>query len=417
MAYDFKFPDVGQGITEGKIVKWHVRQGDTVKEDAIIAEIETDKAVVEVPSPKSGTIIKRFSGGEGSTIQVGESLVVIGEKGEKIMVTMNNPQKDAGAVVGKLPDQLEDNYRRTSQSPQNRAADSVKALPSVRKLAKELNVNLATVKGTGGNGRITQEDVKAAGQQTQSAAPETSKGLKVTKKYDFWGMVKRTPLQGIRKITAEKMVQASTKSALVTNMEEADITEMAAVREQANAAKQMVRLSYLPFIMKCVVEALKKHPEMNSEIDEAAQEIVVKDYQNIGVAVATPQGLLVPVIKRAATKSIMDMAKELETLAEKARTKKIDLADLQGSSFTISNIGSIGATTYFTPIVNFPETAILGIGRISDKPVVQEGKVVIRKMMPLSLTYDHRVVDGAQAAQFMKTLIASLENPKSFNLK
>ena len=427
MAYEFKFPDVGSGITEGEVVKWHVREGDSVREDQVLVEIETDKAVVEVPSPKSGIILKRHASNEGQKINVGDVIVAIGQKGEKyvpgkaVASAMPVPEgskekkKDAGAVVGFLPGSMAEIEK------------GVFAMPAVRRLAAELKVDMSKVKGTGPGGRITEQDVRKAGGQptrtiptvTIAAVAAASKDaeeplIKVTKKYDMWGYVRREPFKGVRKATAEKMVQAMTKAAMVTQMDEADVTELAALREKGKktAEKKGIKLTFLPFIIKAVVEAMKKpkHNIVNSRLDEAAQEIVIKDYYNIGFAVATEAGLLVPVIKGADRKKLLDIAKEAQELAEKARSRKLDMADMMGGTFTISNIGSIGGT-FFTPIINYPEAAILGVGKIVEKPVVKDGKIVIRKIMPLSLTYDHRLIDGAQAAAFLNTVISYLENP------
>ena len=431
MSFEFRFPDVGQGITEGEIVKWHVREGDAVKEDQVLVEIETDKAVVEVPSPKSGIILKRHVSNEGQKINVGDIIVAIGEKGEKyapgkaVVAAMAVPEggkakkKDAGAVVGFLPGSMSDIDK------------GVFAMPAVRRLAAELKVGLSSVKGTGPSGRITEGDIrKAAGQsasvsQVASATAAAGKSerqapseqqIKVVKKYDMWGYVQRVPLKGIRKATAEKMLLSASKTAAVTNFDEADITELAALRESAkkDAEKKGVKLTFLPYIIKAVVESLKKpeHKIANSSLDETAQEIVVKEYLNIGFAVATEAGLVVPVVKGANAKSTIALAKEIQDLAEKARSRKLDMADMMGGSFTITNLGSIGGT-FFTPIINYPEAAILGVGRVADKPMVKDGKIAIRKMMPLSLTYDHRIIDGAQAAAFLNSIISFLEKPSS----
>ncbi len=421
MAYEFRFPDVGQGITEGQIVKWHVKEGDSVREDNVLVEVETDKAVVEVPSPKAGFILFRHKAKDGEKINVGDVIVVIGERGEKyipgkaVSAEMAVPQsakkKDAGAVVGFLPGSMSELDK------------GVFVMPAVRRLAAELKVSLAAVKGTGPSGRITEDDVRKAAGVATAPAPKQPSGesqIKITKKYDLWGYVRREPLKGIRKATAEKMLLSSSKTAAVTNFDDADITDLAALREKekASAEKKGVKLTFLAFVVKAVFEAMKK-PEnniINSSLDESSHEVVIKEYHNIGFAVATEAGLVVPVVKRVEQKDVLAIAKEITELAEKARSRKLDMADMMGGTFTITNLGSIGGT-FFTPIINYPEAAILGIGKIVDKPIVREGKVVIRKIMPLSLTYDHRLIDGAQAAAFLNTLISYLENSKQLKLE
>lgn len=415
MPYEFRFPDVGEGITEGTIVKWKVKEGDNVEADQILAEIETDKAVVEVPSPQKGTILK-LNHKEGEVINVGEVLAVIGEKGQNIGVKEEKKEEKSahytGSVVGFLPE-AEDvktpvkNNKKAISRPED---SSVKASPIVRKLAKILNVDLSSIKGTGANGIITEEDVKKS-VCTVKGEEKNSEPRKI-KKYDFFGYVDHVPLKGIRKITAEKMSEAVKNAALVTNHDHVDVTALAEVREKEkeNAAKQNVHLTYLPFIIKATVESIKKHPYVASSVEE--NEIIVKKYYNIGVAIDTPEGLIVPVIKGADQKKLYGLANEVNNFVEKGKSRKIDLMDLRGGVFTITNIGVIGST-YFTPIVNYPETCILGTGRIEDKAVVRDGKIVIRKIMPISFTYDHRVIDGAEAARFMNDLRALLENPTS----
>ena len=410
MPYEFKFPDVGEGITEGTIVKWKVKEGDKVNNDQVLAEVETDKAVVEIPSPKKGTILKLYHK-EGEIINVGETLAVIGEKGEK------TPEKKAahytGSVVGFLPEADEEEKKPSGKKkPLLKTEEAgVKAAPIVRKLAKMLDVDLSAVKGTGPNGIITEEDVKRSVQvKKQTAVPKPA--FKKTKKYDFYGYVDHIPLKGIRKITAEKMREAVSNAALVTNHDHVDVTELAEVRnrEKEKAAKKKIHLTYLPFIIKATIRALKKHPYVASSVEE--NEVIVKKYYNIGVAIDTPDGLIVPVIKGADQKKLYAIANEVNEYVEKAKSRKIDLMDLRGGVFTITNIGVIGST-YFTPIVNYPETCILGTGRIEDRATVIDGKIEIRKIMPISFTYDHRVLDGAEAARFMNDLKVLLENPKS----
>ena len=393
MAYEFKFPDVGEGVTEGTIIKWKVKEGDKVEADQPLAEIETDKAVVEPPSPKKGTVLK-LTHKEGDTIKVGEVLAVIGEKGEKVEEKKEAKKPYTGSVVGFLEEAPEE-----EEKPRK---GKVLAAPIVRKLAKEFNVDLTKVIGTGAGGRITEYDVRKVG----VGKP------KVRKKYDFFGYVDRVPLKGIRKITADKMREAVNNTAMVTHHDHVDVTELSALRkkEKEKAAKKGVHLTYLPFIIKATIEALKKHPYVASSVEE--EEIIIKKYYNIGVAIDTPDGLIVPVIKGADKKKLYDLAKEVTNFVEKAKTRKIDLMDLRGGVFTITNIGVIGST-YFTPIVNYPETCILGTGRIEDRPWLVNGKIEIRKIMPISFTYDHRVTDGAEAARFMNDLRILLEKPDS----
>jgi len=406
MAFEFKFPDVGEGITEGTIVKWKVKENDDVKADQILAEVETDKAVVEIPSPRKGTILKLYHK-EGEVINVGEVLAVIGKKGEKIP---ERAEHYTGSVVGFLPEAKEEEKKPAQKKMHASISgeEKVMAAPIVRKFAKMLGVDLIAVKGTGPDGRITEQDVKDAAQVKK---PEpVRKGPKVTKKYDLFGYVKRVPLKGIRKITAEKMTEAVRNAALVTHHDHVDVTELANVRknEKEKAAKKGTHLTYLPFIIKATIKALKKHPFVASSVE--GDEIIVKKYYNIGVAIDTEEGLIVPVIKGADQKKLYALADDVNNFVEKSKSRKIDLMDLKGGVFTITNIGVIGST-YFTPIVNYPETCILGTGRIEYKPSVIDGKVEIRQVMPISFTYDHRVLDGAEAARFMNDLKDLLEKP------
>ena len=412
MAFEFKFPDVGEGITEGTIVKWKVKENDDVKADQILAEVETDKAVVEIPSPRKGTILKLYHK-EGEVINVGEVLAVIGKKGEKI------PEKAehyTGSVVGFLPEAKEEEKRpaQKKRPVSMPGEEKIRAAPIVRKFAKMLDVDLSVVKGTGPGERITEQDVKTAAQikkpeQIKTIAKST---FKKTKKYDLFGYIDHVPLKGIRKITAEKMIEAVRNAALVTNHDHVDVTLLSELKknEKEKAAKKKVHLTYLPFIIKATIRALKKHPFVASSVE--GDEIIVKKYYNIGVAIDTPDGLIVPVIKGVDQKKLYDLANEINNFVEKAKTRKIDLMDLKGGVFTITNIGVIGST-YFTPIVNYPETCILGTGRIEEQPRVIDGNIVIRKIMPISFTYDHRVLDGAEAARFMNDLKDILEKPNS----
>ena len=396
MVFEFKFPDVGEGITEGELVKWLVNEGDFVKEDQAIAKIETDKAIVEIPSPKSGKILK-LNFKEGDTIKVGEVLVVIGGEGEKVA-----QEKKSISVVGVLEES-----ERSLVIPKKESREivtGVLATPAVRTLAKELKVDINAVKGTAPNGRITEEDVR------NSIGREIKKELKVVRKYDIYGYVERISLKGVRKVVAKKMVESVMSAVHVVHIDEADVTELSILREKEKiiASQKGVKLTFMPYIIKAVIDSLKQHPYLNSTLE--GEEIVLKKYYNIGIAVDTEDGLIVPVIKIADSKSLYDLAKEVENLAELARERKLDLGDMQGGTFTITNIGSIRGL-YATPIINYPEAAILGLGRIYEKPIAVGGKVQVRKILPLSLSFDHRILDGAEAARFIDLFIKHLENP------
>jgi pyruvate dehydrogenase E2 component (dihydrolipoamide acetyltransferase) len=279
----------------------------------------------------------------------------------------------------------------------------VLATPAVRALAKDLDVDLATLKGSGPSGRITKEDVERA--SAKSAEPRGASA-------DAYGPVAKVPLRGLRRTLARRMAEASKRVAEVTIWADADVSELALVRmEQRKLAEAKgLKLTYLPFLIKASVAALKEHPYLNASLDEDAGEIVLKKYFNIGIAVDTTDGLIVFVIKEADKKSILDLAREGAVLADKARQRKLELPELRGSAFTITNYGVVGAS-YGTPIINYPEVAILGVGKIEDRAVVRDGKIVVRKIMPLSLAFDHRVIDGVEAGRFLGVVIRHLEAP------
>jgi pyruvate dehydrogenase E2 component (dihydrolipoyllysine-residue acetyltransferase) len=390
MLREFKFPDVGEGIAEGEIVRWLVKEGDSVKEDQDLLEVETDKALLTLNSPYTGKVT-RLHGKEGDIIKVGDVLTTVDAGGEEGTVT-GAEKGDSGTVVGTLNDNEVVEVIRP-----------VQATPAVRALAKQMGIDLASVKGTGPGGRITKEDVETAAMKT---------GQQTSAEADAYGLVEKIPLRGIRRTVAKRMAEASKRVAEVTIWEDADITELEQVRarERKVAEEKGVKLTYLPFLIKAVIPALNAHPYFNASLDEGAEAIVLKKYFNIGIAVDTSDGLIVFVIKDADKKNILDLAKETATLAEKARLRKIDLHELKGSTFTITNYGVVGAS-YGTPIINYPEVAILGLGKIEDRPVVRSGQIAIRKMMPLSLAFDHRAIDGVEAGRFLGVVIQHLEDP------
>ena len=431
MPYEFKFPDVGEGIHEGEIVKWLVKEGEKVKADQPLGEIETDKAIVEMPSPKSGTILKLHVTA-GGIIHVGETMVTILEEGEneadakKHMESKKSEAKAdipyTGSVVGFVEEAKEVSPiygAKPSASAMGgggggvggTGSQTVQATPAVRNLAKQLNVDLNSIKGTGPGGRITIEDVqKAAGGAPNAAAPESAEApaFKKVRKYDFFGYVDRKQLNGVKKITASKMTESIFTAAQLTNTHEADVTELWALREKEKATyeKEGIKLTLMPYIVKAVACSLMNHTYLNASLE--GEEIVLKKYYNIGVAVDSEEGLFVPVVKGAQAKDIKTIAKEIEKLANDIRSRKANMMDLKGGTFTISNLGSVGVH-FFTPIINYPESAILGVGRMAEKPVARNGKIEVRKILPLSVTYDHRIVDGAQAARFALELIKRLE--------
>ena len=398
MAKEFRFPDVGEGITEGEVVRWLVKEGDEIKADETLAEIETDKAVVEMPSPYAGTVLKlHFK--EKDLIKVGQVLVTIGEKGEAVPEAAPVPAgmtaaRPAAPVQAAAPG-------RTSE---------VLATPKVRVLAKELSIDINAVPGTGPGGRVTEEDVRSAKDKPAEKKPE----IKIKAKYDLFGSLERIPLRGVRRATAKKMRESLDKAAHVTHCDEADAGALVALREKMKPEAEAagIKLSYLPFIVKALIEALKLHPTLNATLDDEEGEIVVKKYYNIGIAVDVPDGLIVPVVKMADQKSVLDIASEIQALAKAARERTLDLADLKGGTFSVTNVGVFGGD-FATPIINYPEAAILATMKIADRARVENGAVVVKKTLPLCLSFDHRIIDGAEAARFTRDLIRFLENPES----
>jgi pyruvate dehydrogenase E2 component (dihydrolipoamide acetyltransferase) len=413
MPFEFKFPDIGEGLTEGEIVRWLVKEGDEVKEGQPLVEVETDKALAEIPSPRTGVILKILAK-EKEIVKVGQVIVVIGEKGEAL--TVSPPKPKSVGVVGELeeaPEEAPAVAARAEGVKPTLVSPHAMATPAVRALAKELGVDINKVKGTGPEGRVLEKDIRQAMEVKEKPVEEKPvEAPKKVRKYDLYGYVDRIPLRGVRRSIAKAMVKSKYTAPHVTTMDEADVTELWKIREKEKKAaeKKGIKLTILPFIIKAVLAGLKEHPYLNATLDDEDEEIILKKYYNIGVATDTPEGLMVPVVKNAVDKSILQLAEELTQLAEKARNRTIDLADLKGGTFTITNYGALGGI-YGTPIINHPEVAILGTGKIKDTPVVRDEKVEVRKILFLALSFDHRVVDGAEAARFLNTVIARLEDP------
>ncbi|NLX48217.1 MAG: 2-oxo acid dehydrogenase subunit E2 [Euryarchaeota archaeon] len=406
MVTEFKFPDLGEGIAEGEVKKWLVKIGDTIEADQSLAEVETDKAVVEIPSPVAGKVL-RLDHKEGELVKVGETLAVIGEDGEMPLAPAALPVKEDGrppsvSVVGELPSE----EVVVTSATKRRSSRDLDAMPAVRRAARNRGLDITTVKASGPSGQVLESDL------------EVKPSLKSTPKFDMYGYIDRVPIRGIRRTTAKRMMESQQNTAAVTSMEQADVTRLVEIRERLKGTmreRKGVNLTYMPFIVTALVRALKAHPLLNSMIDDEREELVIRKYYNIGVAVAIDDGLMVPVIKAADQKTLWELAEEIALLAKTAQERKIDLADLKGGTFSITNYGVFGGT-YGTPIINYPETAILGIGRIMDAPLVLDGKIAARKVLPLSLTFDHRAYDGAVAAKFLRDLVRMLERPEELLL-
>ncbi len=387
MPFEFKLPDLGEGIAEAEIRKWLVREGDVVAEHQPVVEVETDKAVVEVPTPKMGRVLA-LARAEGEVVRVGETLLTISEEAEE------QPARPRSvSVVGELPEAEE------TVPPQ------VLATPAVRALAREKGVGLEGIRGTGPRGSITREDVLAALDRKGAAVDE-------------FGAVERVPFRGLRRTIARNLLKSHQMTVCVTGMEEVDVTELwtLRVKERAELDRQGIHLTYFPFIIKAVQHALREHPIMNASVDGEGEAIVLKKYCNIGFAVDTPEGLIVPVLRDVDKKSIVELAAELLSLSERARERTITLSEMKGSSFTITNFGQFGGG-FATPIINYPDVAILGCGRIADRPWVVNGEIAIRKILPLSLTFDHRVTDGGEATRFLTRVARYLEDPALLFIK
>ena len=421
MAFEFRLPDIGEGVVEGEVVRWLVKVGETVKEDQPMVEVMTDKATVEIPSPKAGTITQ-ISAPEGKLCQVGQVMVTIDVAGGNGAAAAAAAGKPAASAPGKIE------VVQATASPGSGAARSsrVLATPATRKLARELGVELDSLDGSGPHGRVTMEDVKArAGDETTTTARASHQPAPASRSTPPAAVAtprregdERVPFRGVRKKIAENMHRSKSTAAHFTYVEECDATELSSVRARAKkrAEERGVKLSFLPFIIKAVVAGLKKFPIVNSTLDEQSQEIVLRKQYHIGVAAATAEGLTVPVVKDADKKSIFEIARELEALSEKTRTGKASRDDLTGSTFTISSLGALGGVLA-TPIINFPEVAVLGVHKLKQTPVVRDGQIVIRDIMNFSISLDHRIVDGYEGAMFLQHVIELLQDPTTMFLE
>ncbi len=402
MKKEFRLPDVGEGVAEGEIKKWLVKEGDSVKEFQPLAEIITDKVNVEMTSPFTGRILT-LRAAEGQTVKVGEPILDFEVEGgaEPAAVSPPAAAPAAGVLSRPTPD------RAVAQTPQ------VKATPAVRKKARELGVDLLRIP-PGPEGRITAEDVEkfAAGTAAATAVVQS-----VPVHAQEAGREERVKVHGIRKRIFERMAESKRNIPHFSYVDEADMTNVVNARNiLSKRYGDRVKLTYLPFIIKAAVEALKEFPALNSFFDQDNNEIVLKHYYNIGIAVATDEGLIVPNIKDADRKSVEQLAREVEDLASRARTGKLALPEVQGGTFTITNVGPIGGL-FSAPVINFPESAILATHKIQQRPVARNGQIILRDMMYFTVACDHRIVDGAVAAMFGNRLIEYLENPLLLKLE
>jgi pyruvate dehydrogenase E2 component (dihydrolipoamide acetyltransferase) len=406
MAREFKLPDIGEGVHEGEVVKWFVREGDPIKENDPVVEVMTDKVTVQIPSPVTGKVLQ-LRAKEGEVVKVGATLVVFGEAGETAPANLGPVARPTVPSPGPSPS-APPPAAQTAPPPGSREPQ---AAPAVRRLAKELNVNLAAIRGSGPQGRITDEDVKRAA-QTPAMAPKPAVSVAPVAAPAPARGEERIPIHGLRKRIFEKMAKSNAMVAPFTYVEEVDMSQLVHLRDhlKETAERKGIKLTFLPFFIKAVVGSLKEFPTMNASVDDERGEIVVKGYYNIGIATATDEGLTVTVVHDADKKDLWALAKEIERLSNLAREKRLALEDVLGSTFTITSLGKEGGILA-TPIVNWPEVAILGVHKIEKRPVVRNDQVTIRDMMNLSCSFDHRVIDGHVGAAFVQSIRGSLEHP------
>jgi pyruvate dehydrogenase E2 component (dihydrolipoamide acetyltransferase) len=415
MARDFKLPDLGEGLTEAEIVKVLIAEGDQVQEDQPVFLVETEKAQVELPSPFGGRVSKVHVR-PGQRIKVGAVLLSLDATGGAPAA----PQARAASPAPARP---------SGAPPPPVAGAPPAATPATRRLARELGVDLATVKGSGPAGRITDDDVRGAKGQPAATAKaaepaeparplEQAKALPALPRFEQWGPVERQPLRGVRRRSAEHLALAWSVIPHVTQHDQADITDLEALRRrhQPRVREWGGELTLTVLLVKAAAIALQSHPRFNASLDAAAGELILKRYYHVGVAVDTEHGLMVPVLRDVDKKRVRDLAVELPKLAARTREGKAGLDDLRGGTFTVTNTGALGGTGA-TPIINYPEVAILGVGRARQTPVVHDGQVAVRLILPLSLAFDHRVIDGMEAARFGSDLVRLLEDPERLLLE
>ncbi|MFP3860656.1 MAG: dihydrolipoamide acetyltransferase family protein [Bacteroidales bacterium] len=430
MRHIFKFPDIGEGLDEGTIVEWYVEKGQQVESGQSLVQVETDKVTTDIPSPKTGTIVALY-GNEGETIHVGDPLVEIEiegvegkeaveeEKKEPAKSTTEGVEEEEGAGVvgtievagegGHLPASEEGREEKETGEEEKKPRKKALATPVSRALAKDLGVDVNKVKGTGPGGRVMKEDIHRYVDQQKKQQPSAQKaapgGEEPTVEYE--------DLTQIRKTIAKNMTRSKQNAAHMSVMDEVEISELVRLRNKYKDKykDQDIKLSYLPFILKATALALKKHRQLNAEMDLDNDRMIYKKYYNIGIAVDTEKGLVVPVIRNVDQLTIFELAKQTNIIAQKARDGELTLDDMKDGTFTITSYGSIGGQ-FAVPVINYPQAGILGIGRILKKPVVNEkDEIVPGQILPLSMSVDHRIVDGGEVSRFLNTIMSYLAEP------
>jgi len=432
MAFSFYMPDIGEGVVEGEIVAWKVKEGDRITLDQPLVEVMTDKATVELPSPRAGTVSKILYK-DGQICPVGQVLVVIDEDGAvpvrpSVVSIAPSPPSASGDNGHPVAARANAQVQPASLSAAGGGAiavvdatasrERVLATPATRRLARQLGVEIGRIKPTGKHGRVTTQDVRGYRPEAPTAAPGVSSPAARPAPQHTpiaiarGGEEERIPLRGLRKRISESMARSVHTAAHFTYVEEIDMTELVALRERAKgrASERGVKLNYLPFIVKAAVSGLKKWPQLNAALDESTQEIVRKKYYHIGIAAQGPQGLAVSVVRDADKRSIFDLSREIDRLGEAVRAGTATREELTGSTFTITSLGKLGGVLA-TPILNFPEVAIIGVHKIEPRPAVRDGQIVARQLMNLSISVDHRLADGWDGAMFLAEVKALLEDP------
>jgi pyruvate dehydrogenase E2 component (dihydrolipoamide acetyltransferase) len=419
MRYIFNFPDIGEGLEEGTILEWYVIKGQAIKAGDTLVKMETDKVVADIPSSKAGTIVATF-GAIGEVIHVGSPLVEIeieGVFGEEAVAVAKTPQvnepeeEDAAGVVGTM--ELADKNAflpasdESSSKTEVKSSQKVLATPLARAIAKDLNIDINKIVGTGPSGRVSKSDIENYKPTKQPVAGHDD----IQNSMDAFTY---EPLSQIRKTIAKNMLNSKLNAAHMTVFEEVEISDLIRIREKYKKiySDKDVKLTFLPFIVKAAVQALKQHRQMNSQIDTDNDRMIYNNRYNIGIAIDTPEGLVVPVIKNADRLSIFEIAQKITELSGKSRERKLTLDEMKDGTFTLTNYGSIGGI-FATPVLNYPQAGILGIGRIVKKPIVKDDQLAIGNVLALSLSVDHRIVDGGEASRFINKIMEYLSDPVS----